>query len=423
MNFLFKTLDVGGGAGSQLRDETHKLLARLETSTLADDQQNALATLRDLVRDNMAMTLDEENVRTLIRQLQMATSAGNNNNNDDDQTTQQQGDIDVELLRGCVEILVAVVNNDAAQTRGEGDDDDSGGGGGGGGGYVFGGGRVVGATVLLFTSELANVTILVDLLALNDLYVRFYAAQLLTLLLRTPQAEKVQTAILHHPQGVNAMVEMLADARELVRNEAVLLLIAATTGHATIQKIVAFNGAFELLLGIARDEGGLDGGIVVEDCLRLCVALLDGNASNCAFFAEARCVPLLAPLLDTSGGHGGGGDNDGGGAMITPLGESELLIVARALSVARLLAAATTAANRGVLGPLVQPTAALAAASSVGADLRRSAAAVCGLLVCGCGDNQTLLARAHVAAAVVAADGRVVVTSAPALTHFGRCYT
>lgn len=47
-----------------------------------------------------------------------------------------------------------------------------------------------------------------------------------------------------------------------------------------IQKVLAFEGAFERLFGIVRAERGLDGGLVVHDAL-LCVdALLRFNSSN-----------------------------------------------------------------------------------------------------------------------------------------------
>lgn len=52
--------------------------------------------------------------------------------------------------------------------------------------------------------------------------------------------------------GVNLAVEMLADKREIIRNEILLLLEALTASNPAIQKIVAFNGAFELLLNIVQ---------------------------------------------------------------------------------------------------------------------------------------------------------------------------
>lgn len=43
--------------------------------------------------------------------------------------------------------------------------------------------------------------------------------------------------------------------------QALLLLTQLTKGNTNLQKIVAFENAFERLLDIVRDEGNSDGGI------------------------------------------------------------------------------------------------------------------------------------------------------------------
>jgi len=53
-----------------------------------------------------------------------------------------------------------------------------------------------------------------------------------------------------------------------------------TDGNAEIQKLVAFENAFETLFGIMEQEGGVDGGIVVQDSLQLLANLLRYNSSN-----------------------------------------------------------------------------------------------------------------------------------------------
>jgi hypothetical protein len=65
-----------------------------------------------------------------------------------------------------------------------------------------------------------------------------------------------------------------------VRNETLLVLIALTDGNPEIQKLVAFENAFEVLFAIIEQEGGVDGGIVVQDCLQLLGNLLRYNSSN-----------------------------------------------------------------------------------------------------------------------------------------------
>lgn len=63
-------------------------------------------------------------------------------------------------------------------------------------------------------------------------------------------------------------MDVLVDSREVLRNDALILLIQLTKGNSDLQKIVAFENAFDKLVDIIEVEGYSDGGIVVEDCLR-----------------------------------------------------------------------------------------------------------------------------------------------------------
>ena len=73
---------------------------------------------------------------------------------------------------------------------------------------------------------------------------------------------------------------MLDDKREIIRNEGLLLLISLTKSNAEIQKIVAFENAFERVLNIVEEEGSTDGDIIVQDCFQLIHNLLRYNISN-----------------------------------------------------------------------------------------------------------------------------------------------
>ena len=66
----------------------------------------------------------------------------------------------------------------------------------------------------------------------------------------------------------------------MLRNEALLLCPALLAGNADLQKIVAFSGAFEKLFDIINQEGGSDGGIVVQDAMTVVGGLLRFNVSN-----------------------------------------------------------------------------------------------------------------------------------------------
>lgn len=57
-------------------------------------------------------------------------------------------------------------------------------------------------------------------------------------------------------------------------------MISLTESNADLQKIVAFENAFERLLAIIDEEGAVMGGIIVQDCLQLVQNLLRYNVSN-----------------------------------------------------------------------------------------------------------------------------------------------
>ena len=59
-----------------------------------------------------------------------------------------------------------------------------------------------------------------------------------------------EQAILAAPMGVVRLMDLLGDAHEVIRNEAVLLLTGLTRASADIQKIAAFEGAFDRILQI-----------------------------------------------------------------------------------------------------------------------------------------------------------------------------
>ena len=142
-----------------------------------------------------------------------------------------------------------------------------------------------------------NLGLILGLLEEFDFQVRRPAACLVTALLRNKPAE-VQDAILVSPGAISRIMDLLVDSREVIRNDALLLLLHLTRSNRQIQKIVAFENAFDRLLAIIRDEGFSDGGIIVEDCLVILENLLQGNNSNQSFFREASLINHLVPWLD-----------------------------------------------------------------------------------------------------------------------------
>ncbi|KAK7830911.1 hypothetical protein U0070_018455, partial [Myodes glareolus] len=149
----------------------------------------------------------------------------------------------------------------------------------------------------IFIKQPENVTLLLSLLEEFDFHVRWPGVRLLTSLLKQ-LGPPVQQIILVSPMGVSRLMDLLADSREIIRNDGVLLLQALTRGNGAIQKIVAFENAFERLLDIITEEGNSDGGIVVEDCLILLQNLLKTNNSNQNFFKEGSYIQRMKPWFE-----------------------------------------------------------------------------------------------------------------------------
>uniref|UniRef100_A0A8C8S3P3 General vesicular transport factor p115 n=1 Tax=Pelusios castaneus TaxID=367368 RepID=A0A8C8S3P3_9SAUR len=160
----------------------------------------------------------------------------------------------------------------------------------------------------IFIKQQENITLLLTFLEEFDFHVRWPGVKLLTSLLKQ-QGPQVQQIILVSPMGVSRLMDLLADSREVIRNDGVLLLQQLTKSNAAIQKIVAFENAFERLLDIVTDEGHSDGGIVVEDCLLLLQNLLKNNNSNQNFFKEGSYIQRMKPWFEV------GDDNSGWSAQ------------------------------------------------------------------------------------------------------------
>ncbi|KAI9077424.1 hypothetical protein K1719_040627 [Acacia pycnantha] len=80
--------------------------------------------------------------------------------------------------------------------------------------------------------------------------------------------------------GMAILNDCLTGSTMVIRNEALLLLTHLIHEAEEIQKIVVFEGAFEKIFSIIKEEGGSDGGVVVQDCLELLNNLLRNNGSN-----------------------------------------------------------------------------------------------------------------------------------------------
>ena len=90
------------------------------------------------------------------------------------------------------------------------------------------------------------------------------------------------------------------------RTEALMMVQSLLSQSPDIQKILAFEGAFERLFAIIQQEGGLEGGHMVHDALACVDSLLRYNTSNqvahlvlCPFLCSAHVISLHSVLSCT----------------------------------------------------------------------------------------------------------------------------
>jgi hypothetical protein len=149
-----------------------------------------------------------------------------------------------------------------------------------------------------FTQRQDNITLLLAFLETSDFYYRLYSLQLLSAILAS-RTERTEECILSAPLGISRLVAVLDDRRDAVRNESLSVLTYLTPNSFELQKLVAFENAFDRIFNIIKLEGSLtQGDRIVEDCLILLANLLRLNISNQSFFRETGCVPRLARLLN-----------------------------------------------------------------------------------------------------------------------------
>ncbi|KAM9399895.1 general vesicular transport factor p115-like isoform 7-T10 [Salvelinus alpinus] len=275
MNF-FRGVMGGQPAGPQPTgaETIHKLCDRVASSTLLEDRRDAVRALKSLSK-KYRLEVGTQAMDHLIHILQTDRS-------------------DSEILGYALDTLYNIICNDEEEEQDENaqkHEEDLG---------------------VLFTDKFLgdseSVTLLLTLLEEFDFHVRWPGVKLLTALLKN-QCNQVQGVILVSPMGVSRLMDLLADSREVIRNDGLLLLQQLTKGNAAIQKIVAFENAFERLLDIITEEGSSDGGIVVEDCLLLLVNLLKNNSSNQNFFKEGSYIQRMKPWFEV------GDDNSGWSAQ------------------------------------------------------------------------------------------------------------
>lgn len=279
MNFIRNVM--GGqvpGPQPSGAETIQRLCDRVASSTLLEDRRNAVRALKSLSK-KYRFEVGTQAMDHLINILQTDRS-------------------DSEILGYTLDTLYNIICNDEEEEQDESEDENA-----------QKQADDLGAQFTeTFIQDPEHITLLLTLLEEFDFHVRWPGVKLLTALLKN-QGVQLQGIILVSPMGVSRLMDLLADSREVIRNDGLLLLQQLTKGNAAIQKIVAFENAFERLLDIITEEGSSDGGIVVEDCLLLLLNLLKNNSSNQNFFKEGSYIQRMKPWFEV------GDDNSGWSAQ------------------------------------------------------------------------------------------------------------
>ncbi|KAJ3062640.1 hypothetical protein HDU98_001479, partial [Podochytrium sp. JEL0797] len=258
MSFLFSALSSQPKEQPSGPETVDKLVDRAMHATLLEDRRAAVLGLKGLARD-FRLHVGTKGIPVLVHVLKCDR-------------------MDVEIIKAALEtlnILCSVDEDDEGQTGKENL------------GRMF---------TEVYTKDPTNVTILLEILEEFEFYIRFNTIQFLTTLLEN-YGERLQECVLTSPIGISRLMDLLDDGREIIRNEALLLLISLTSNNAEIQKIIAFENAFERLLGVVLMEGASEGDIIIQDCLTLTLNLLRYNVSNQNLFRESSCIQKIPSLL------------------------------------------------------------------------------------------------------------------------------
>ncbi|KAK1367535.1 Golgin candidate 6 [Heracleum sosnowskyi] len=251
-------------SGSNEDSYVERLLDRISNGVLAEDRRNAIIELQSVVAETRAAQLafGAMGFPVLLSVFKEERE-------------------DVEMVRGALETFVSALTPIA---------------------HAKGPPNEVQPDIMntdLLSRESESISLLLSLLSEEDFYVRYYTLQLLTALL-TNSRNRLQEAILTTPRGITRLMDMLMD-REVIRNEALLLLTYLTREAEEIQKILVFEGAFEKIFSIIKEEGGSEGGVVVQDCLELLNNLLRNNTSNQVLLRETIGFEPLISILKLRG--------------------------------------------------------------------------------------------------------------------------
>lgn len=248
-------------------ETVERLIDRVQSSTLLEDRRDGCRALKSMSRKYRVL-VGAHGMDTLAQVLEVDRS-------------------DHEIVNYAIETLVNITSPETFQEELEEGEDPS----------LSSYSSMVGEQFTeIFTKRQENIELLINLLDEFDFKVRYPSVKLLTNLLKN-RPKDLQEVILVIPSGVSKLMDLLSDSREVVRNDALLLLTQLTKSNTNLQKIVAFENGYDHIFEIIRSEGYADGGVVVEDCLILMLNLLRNNPSNQTFFKEGSYIQRLSSFF------------------------------------------------------------------------------------------------------------------------------
>lgn len=247
-------------------DTVERLIDRVQSSTLLEDRRDGCRALKAMSRKYRVL-VGAHGMDTLLQVLEADRS-------------------DHEIVNYALETLVNVTAPEIFPEECEDGD------------YVPDSqvSELGGQFTEIFTKRQENISLLINLLDEFDFKVRYPTIKLMTNLLKN-RPKELQQVILVIPSGVSKLMDQLSDSREVIRNDTLLLLTQLTKSNTNLQKIVAFENAYDHMFEIIREEGFADGGVVVEDCLILMLNLLRNNPSNQTFFKEGSYIQRLTSFF------------------------------------------------------------------------------------------------------------------------------
>ncbi|CAF4328851.1 unnamed protein product, partial [Rotaria sp. Silwood2] len=148
----------------------------------------------------------------------------------------------------------------------------------------------------LYIQNKKRVHVVLELIAKTNFNVRRAAIRFLTALL-TNCTTQLQDIILEDgPVSISKLVDLLKDKREVIRNDALILLQILIVSNPDMQDIVASGKGFERLVEIFVREGFGDE-VTVQYCLSVILNLLKGNQPIQRSFNQRYHIQRLADFL------------------------------------------------------------------------------------------------------------------------------